>query len=86
MTPKCDRGISKKNKYVLLLSSLDQDDKIDQNSSKPEVILDYNSTKGEYILWMNYAPLMNVQEIHDEGRWLSFLPCCRHKLNDSLSL
>lgn len=38
--------IPKKNKNVLLVSSLHHDDNIDRNSGKPEIILDYNNTKG----------------------------------------
>ncbi|XP_066260450.1 piggyBac transposable element-derived protein 4-like [Euwallacea similis] len=39
--------IPKKNKNVLLVSSTHHDDKIDENTGKPEIILDYNATKGE---------------------------------------
>ncbi|CAG9828735.1 unnamed protein product [Diabrotica balteata] len=38
--------IPKRNKNVLLLFSLHHDDKIDVDFMKPEMILDYNSTKG----------------------------------------
>lgn len=38
--------IPKKNKNVLLVSSVHHDDKIDSASGKPEIILDYNQTKG----------------------------------------
>lgn len=38
--------IPKKNKNVLLLSSLHRDGNVDPATGKPEIILDYNSTKG----------------------------------------
>lgn len=38
--------IPKKKKNVLLLSSLHHDDNIDRDSGKPEIIIDYNKTKG----------------------------------------
>lgn len=38
--------IPKKKKNVLLVSSLHHDDKIDQETGKPEMIMDYNDTKG----------------------------------------
>lgn len=38
--------IPKKNKNVLLVSSLHHDDRIDGATGKPEMIIDYNSTKG----------------------------------------
>nr|XP_023014742.1 uncharacterized protein LOC111504426 [Leptinotarsa decemlineata] len=38
--------IPKKKKNVLLISSLHHDDNIDIQSGKPEIILDYNATKG----------------------------------------
>lgn len=36
----------KKRKVVLLLSSMHRDDKVDEESGKPEIILTYNMTKG----------------------------------------
>lgn len=36
----------KKNKNVLLVSSLHHDDNLDKDTSKPEIIMDYNNTKG----------------------------------------
>lgn len=38
--------ISKKNKNVLLVSGIHFDDKIDENTNKPEIIIDYNQIKG----------------------------------------
>lgn len=40
--------IPKKKTNVLVVSSFDHE-KIDQQSGKPEVIIDYNDTKGRYI-------------------------------------
>ncbi|KAB0804107.1 hypothetical protein PPYR_01077 [Photinus pyralis] len=37
--------VPKPNKYVLLLSSMHHDNKVDEGSSKPDMILYYNSTK-----------------------------------------
>lgn len=39
--------ILKKNKNILLLSSLHQDESVDENTGKAEMILDYNLTKLE---------------------------------------
>jgi len=47
--------IPKKNKVVILISSLHNDDKIDPESgerNKPGIITFYNSTKGESITWI----------------------------------
>lgn len=38
--------IPKKNKNVLLLSSMHFDDKIDASTNKPDMIMDYNASKG----------------------------------------
>lgn len=38
--------IPKKRKNVLLISTLHHDDKIDEETGRPDMILDYNSTKG----------------------------------------
>lgn len=38
--------VPKKNKNVLVLSSMHYDDKIDTRTNKPEMIMDYNATKG----------------------------------------
>ncbi|XP_063931144.1 piggyBac transposable element-derived protein 4-like [Zophobas morio] len=38
--------MSKKNKNVLLVSSMHHDDCIDRNTNKPDMIMDYNATKG----------------------------------------
>lgn len=38
--------IPKKNRNVLLVSSLHHDDNVDSISGKPEIIVDYNNTKG----------------------------------------
>nr|XP_023025985.1 uncharacterized protein LOC111513991 [Leptinotarsa decemlineata] len=38
--------VPKKKKNVLLISTCHSDDKIDGNSSKPDIIIDYNRTKG----------------------------------------
>nr|XP_023026647.1 piggyBac transposable element-derived protein 4-like [Leptinotarsa decemlineata] len=38
--------IPKKNKNILLVSGIHFDDKIDENTNKPEIIIDYNQTKG----------------------------------------
>nr|CAI5870253.1 unnamed protein product [Callosobruchus analis] len=38
--------IPKKNKNVLMLSTLHHDDRIDLESGKPDMIIDYNGTKG----------------------------------------
>ncbi|XP_045480889.1 piggyBac transposable element-derived protein 3-like [Harmonia axyridis] len=37
--------VPKKNKSVILLSSMHSDDKVDEKSKKPDIILYYNSTK-----------------------------------------
>lgn len=37
--------IPKKNKNVLLISTCHDDDKVDQETGKPQIILDYNATK-----------------------------------------
>lgn len=37
--------VPKQNRYVLLLSSMHHDDKVDEESNKPDMILYYNSTK-----------------------------------------
>ena len=36
----------KKNKSVLLLSTMHHDNHVDKDTSKPDIILSYNSTKG----------------------------------------
>lgn len=41
----------KKNKNVLLVSSLYYDNNIDEETKKPEIIIEYNNTKGALILW-----------------------------------
>ena len=38
--------VPRKNKSVILLSTLHDDDDLDPNTRKPQVILDYNQTKG----------------------------------------
>lgn len=38
--------IPKRNKNVLILSNLHRNDKIDENTQKPDIIMDYNATKG----------------------------------------
>ena len=38
--------VPKRNKAVLLLSTLHNDDKVDEKTQKPEIITDYNKTKG----------------------------------------
>ncbi|CAK1592576.1 unnamed protein product [Parnassius mnemosyne] len=38
--------VPKKNRAVILISSMHHDDQVDQNTIKPEIILYYNSTKG----------------------------------------
>lgn len=38
--------VTKRNKCVILLSTAHDDDKIDQDTNKPQIILDYNKYKG----------------------------------------
>ncbi|KAB0804673.1 hypothetical protein PPYR_01643, partial [Photinus pyralis] len=38
--------IPKRSKNVLLMSSFHHDDQVDTNTGKPDIILDYNATKG----------------------------------------
>ena len=38
--------VPKRNRSVMLLSTLHNDDKLDETSKKPEIIIDYNRTKG----------------------------------------
>lgn len=38
--------VSKKNKSVLLLSTMHSDDSVDEQTKKPEILLCYNRTKG----------------------------------------
>lgn len=38
--------VPRKNKAVILLSTLHDDDEIDPDTRKPQIILDYNATKG----------------------------------------
>lgn len=38
--------VPKKNKSVILLSSMHHDNRVDEDSGKPDIILFYNSTKG----------------------------------------
>lgn len=38
--------VSRKNKAVILLSTLHNDDEIDLDTQKPQIIMDYNATKG----------------------------------------
>lgn len=39
-------NIPKRNKNVLLISSLHQDDNIDEEMGRPDIIIDYNGFKG----------------------------------------
>lgn len=38
--------VPKKNKSVILISSMHHDDKVDESTNKPDITLHYNSTKG----------------------------------------
>ncbi|KAJ8970981.1 hypothetical protein NQ317_003852 [Molorchus minor] len=61
--------IPKRKKNVLLISSLHHDDEVDQNLGKPQIILDYNSTKVAWMSSIDSVQIIMLLEIHVDGQW-----------------
>ncbi|KAJ8914727.1 hypothetical protein NQ315_017437 [Exocentrus adspersus] len=66
--------IPKKGKNVLLVSGIHYDDEIDKKTNKPEIIMEYNRTKGGVDSVDKCVQLMMFREILDAGQWSFFIP------------
>lgn len=58
----------KRNKAVLVLSTLHDDDSVDPTCEKPDIVLFYNSTKGALIQWIKCVAIILYREELKGGR------------------
>lgn len=59
-------------KLATLISTLHDDEAIHPGSGKPEIIMNYNETKGVWMCWIVFARTLTPEGKPRDGQWPSF--------------